>query len=306
MRVAIVTSPDLGARPDLDDNAEQAVEIAECLTATGHQPSIAPYAPAAPLPGEPDDVVFNLVEDLADGSGNIYLAAERFAAEGRRYTGCRADALKALGDKRTMKTRLAAAGLPVPAGLGAAGPAETYIVKSATEHASLGLTHENVVAGVEAAQAMLERRRGEFGGDWYAEAYVEGREFNLGLLELDGAPTCLPIAEIAFAPGTPHVVGYDAKWIEGSAGFAGTPRVFPPDELPLFAELRRQALAAWDLFGLGGCARVDFRVDGANRPVILEVNANPCLARDAGLCAAAERAGLSQIDVVTALLAAAR
>ena len=41
-------------------------------------------------------------------------------------------------------------------------------------------------------------------------------------------------------------------------------------------------------------------------PYILEVNANPCLAADAGFCAAAAERGLSQTDVVARLLAAAQ
>jgi D-alanine-D-alanine ligase len=213
----------------------------------------------------------------------------------------------ALGNKRPMKRVLAAAGLPVAADLcGEAGG--VWIVKSATEHASFGLGPENVVMGATAARAMIARRQDEFGGDWFAEAYVEGREFNLGLLQRNGAPVVLPVAEIVFAyhAGGPRVVGYDAKWIEGSRGYETTQRVYPPPEPALFTELIRLARAAWHLFTLDGCARVDFRVDEAGRPVILEVNANPCLTQDAGFCAAAAEAGMSQTDIVRALLDAAR
>jgi D-alanine-D-alanine ligase-like ATP-grasp enzyme len=40
--------------------------------------------------------------------------------------------------------------------------------------------------------------------------------------------------------------------------------------------------------------------------VILEVNANPALTADAGLCAAAAQLGMSQADVVARILDAAR
>jgi D-alanine-D-alanine ligase len=62
--------------------------------------------------------------------------------------------------------------------------------------------------------------------------------------------------------------------------------------------LSRNALACWRLFGLGGYARVDFRVDSSGRPWILEINANPCLSPDAGFLAAAGRAGLDATRVV--------
>ena len=104
----------------------------------------------------------------------------------------------------------------------------------------------------------------------------------------------------------PRIVGYAEKWDVGSDAYRTTPRVFPPREEPLFADLTRLARAAWDLFDLSGYARVDFRVDGAGLPVILEVNANPCLSADAGFCAAAAQIGLTQSDIVARLVEAAR
>jgi D-alanine-D-alanine ligase len=59
------------------------------------------------------------------------------------------------------------------------------------------------------------------------------------------------------------------------------------------------------VFALDGYARVDFRVDRTGQPYILEINANPCLAADAGFCAAAAEQGLTQTDVIARLLAAA-
>jgi D-alanine-D-alanine ligase len=306
--VIVLTSPVVGDRPDLDDNRIQAEEIAACLAGLGHMAVVAPFDPHGPLPGNRDEPIFNLVEDMPGGQQHIHEASARFDAEGRSYTGCRTWALEVLGDKRPMKRMLAAAGLPVAKDLPDGDGGGIWIVKSATEHASLGLTAANVIAGAAVARALIDERRAAFGGEWFAEAYVEGREFNVGVLEVNGAPLCLPIAEIRFTgdAGGPQVVGYDAKWLEDSAAYSTTPRVFPEDEPGLLDELRRLSLACWELFRLDGCARVDFRVDRDGRPVILEVNANPCLARDAGLCVAAERAGLSQTDVVSALLDAAR
>ena len=60
----------------------------------------------------------------------------------------------------------------------------------------------------------------------------------------------------------------------------------------LISRLEKLALECWRLFGLGGYARIDFRVDAANKPWILEVNCNPCLSPDAGFAAALQRAGI--------------
>jgi D-alanine-D-alanine ligase-like ATP-grasp enzyme len=87
------------------------------------------------------------------------------------------------------------------------------------------------------------------------------------------------------------------------------PKVLPPSPDPdaaLLADLQRLALAAWRIFALTGYARVDFRVDPDDHPFIVEINPNPSLLARAGFCAAAIKAGMSQSDVVSHLLAAAQ
>jgi D-alanine-D-alanine ligase len=73
----------------------------------------------------------------------------------------------------------------------------------------------------------------------------------------------------------------------------------------LLAELTDLALQCWTLFDLSGYARVDFRVDGHQRPWVLEVNANPCIAPDAGFAAALEQAGISFDQAIARIVAAA-
>ena len=170
------------------------------------------------------------------------------------------------------------------------------IVKSIGEHASLGMDSGSVVPA-ERAGDEIRVRQDRFGNRFFAEAYIEGREFNLSLIEKSSGPLLLPQAEIDFIDfpaGRPQIVDYEAKWQEGSFAFVNTPRRFdfPESDAPLLTELSDLALAAWDLLELNGYARVDFRVDRSGRPWILEVNVNPCLSPDAGFAAAAERAGM--------------
>ena len=51
------------------------------------------------------------------------------------------------------------------------------------------------------------------------------------------------------------------------------------------------------MFGLGGYARVDFRVDKEGNPWVLEINANPCISPDSGFVAAADRAGIDYSEI---------
>lgn len=308
MRVLVLTSPEGTAdRPDTADTRVQAEQVTACLRALGHE------AFATPYPWGHDfqsfrtfapELVFNLVEDVPEGPDQLHAVTRFLDRRDVPCTGAGTEALRLLGNKLVMKAHLRAAGLPVAAALGEAGDGARYIVKSAVEHASLGIDPTNVVTGTATALLTIADRERQFGGAWFAEAYVDGREFNVAVL--DGE--VLPIAEIAFTGhrgDLPKIVGYAEKWHTGSAAYAATPRIFPSREEPLFSDLARLARAAWDLFGLTGYARVDFRVDPSGAPCILEVNANPCLAADAGFCAAAAERGLTQADVVARLLQAA-
>ena len=204
------------------------------------------------------------------------------------------------------------------------GSTETYIIKAVAEHASFGLEDDLLIRPAddqELAQQVADTAQ-RWGRECFAEQYIEGREFNLALLTTGrrsgeegrqdaGDVEVLPPAEIdfsAFPPGKPRVVGYRAKWDDQSFEFHHTPRTFDfgPSEQPLLDQLVRLARQCWSLFRLQGYARVDFRVDAAGRPWILEVNVNPCLSADAGFAAALARAGISFEEAVERILADAR
>lgn len=303
MKVLVLTSPaETIDRPDTADTRAQAEEITASLRGLGHETAVLAYD--GNLDGLHPDLVFNLVEDLPEGPDQLFAITRQLDQRDIAYTGAATEPLQQLGRKPQMKARLRAAGLPTPPDMNGAPPGTRFIVKSAVEHASVGLSSLNVVPSATEALQIIAEREAEFGGEWFAEAYVDGREFNIAVL--DGE--VLPVAEILFtdhAGNAPRVVGYAEKWDTGSRAFETTPRVFPAREEPLFSELERLTRAAWDLFGLTGYARVDFRVDRAGQPYILEVNANPCLAADAGFCAAAAQLGLTQTDVVARLIEAA-
>jgi D-alanine-D-alanine ligase len=311
MRVGVLTPPQPGApRADEVDTFVAAEQVSDALRAFGHQPVPIEFVDAETVTRLVErfalDLAFNLVEDLPAGADKLWQVTAVLDELELPYTGARTAALKALGDKRDMKARLLHAGLPVPALADAGAGDARFIVKSAIEHASLGLDAGSVVAGTAAAEALIAQKQAQHGGDWFAEAYVEGREFNVGLIEMQEGPLVLPIAEIRFDGPGPHVLGYAEKWDVAGAAYAATPRVFASAEPALYETLGGLAVAAWQCFRLNGYARVDFRVPPQGQPVILEVNANPALTADAGLCAAAAQLGMSQADVVARILDAAR
>jgi D-alanine-D-alanine ligase len=257
-------------------------------------------------------LVFNLV-DAVRGDGRLApVIPSMLDAVGLPYTGAHSDAWLETLSKVAAKLKLAREGLPTP-GFSVDGsgldPDAKFIVKAVWEHGSLGLDEASVVKGADVGRVIADRGA-RFGTEHFAESFVEGREFNLSLLEERGCASVLPIAEILFEDwreGRPRIVGYDAKWTSDSEAYIGTPRRFGLEKTKpaLAAELVKLAKSCWDLFGLAGYARVDFRVDREGRTTILEVNVNPCLNPDAGFAAAAAQGGLSYRDLIGSIIDAA-
>ncbi len=320
MRVAVLHDPVApGAAPDDLDNLIQAEHVAKALRALEHEVSSLALSASmeetrAALTALSPDAVFNLVEGSGGASRLAHKAPELLASMGLPFTGSAAPAMRLADDKRACKAFLQKCGLPAPP---LAGPGEgAAIVKSVFEHASLGLDASSVAAFEDAdglARA-LDARRKRFGGDWFAEKFIPGREFNLAVLEgtegPGGLPEALPAAEIVFGKAfrdQPGIVGYRAKWDEDSPEYAQTVRSldFPASDGPLLALLADLARRTFTAFGLSGYARVDFRVDRTGAPFIIDVNANPCLSPDAGFAAALARSGLTYAGGIARILAAA-
>jgi len=304
------------ARPDEVDALAQAQQVGEALTARGWQVDTFPVgldlgALKSYLEAEKPALVFNLVEQLAGDGRLIVLVPALLDTLGMPYSGCRADAMYLTSQKLLGKAWLRGDGIAVPDDLSTdtgTDDARRWMVKSVWEHASLGIDDGSVVNGTAQACARLDYCHERYGGEWFAEAFVDGREFNISLIEHDGQPYVLPLAEMTFVDfpeNKPRIVGYAAKWDPDAPEYRNTVRCFPDLDDALHAELTAVAQRCWRRFGLSGYARVDLRLDAAGCPQVLEVNANPCLSRDAGFAAAAEAANIDYPVLVERIAEAA-
>ena len=313
-----------GCRADEQDNIVQARAVADALRGQDLDAELMAFRPeldqvARALAAKRPDVVFNLVESCWGTGRLVHFAPSILDVLGLRYTGSGVYPLLATADKVRTKELLRQAGLPTPAWhtrrrLGrqhdpVKGP---FLIKPVYEHGSVGLEDGSLVdvQNVRELSEALEKRVEATGLECFAEAYVEGREFNIAVLHAQGATRALPPAEMTFdgyAPGKPRILGYDAKWREDSFEYENTRRRFdfPPEDEGLLTKLRSLALACWLVFGLKGYARIDFRVDAKGAAWIIDVNPNPCIAPDAGLTAMAGRAGLSYPELVRRIVDAA-
>jgi len=320
MRILVMHADAASIAPiEEEDTLLTARQIDEALTSRGHAVTLAPFDTnfdifAKTVKDAQPDVIFNMVEHHLGQDRLASVAPCYFEKIGVPYTGGGAASIVATGDKPFFKQILRSSNIPTPdwaegprwQGL---DPRRRYIVKSHDEDASLGLDDGAVVLGAD-APARAEHSFKIFGGRWFAEAYVEGREFNISVIERDGALTVLPLAEITFEdwnPDKPRIVGHNAKWKEDSEESKHTARTFGVEkENPrLAAELTRLSLETFTLFANRGFARVDFRVDEKGQPLVLEVNPNPALDWDAGFAQAALHAGISYPDILQIIVDAA-
>ena len=288
------------------------VEAVRCsLAELGYRPLVIPFsldvgaALQALLQAEPL-FVFNLVETVAGDGRLIHLAPALLDHLRLPYTGSGQEAIFVTSNKVLSKRLFQQAGIPTPPWLEAGPPldacwagAGTYLLKSVWEHASNWFGDDSVVCAASAAELRGRLELKNRNGGFFAERYIEGREFNQALL----AAECLPTAEMRFVDYPENklrIVDFRAKWEEDSFEFIHTQRGFDlsATDRPLVDELQTVSRRCWERFGLAGYARVDFRVDAGGQPWVLEINTNPCLAPDGGFFAAAARAGLSYTHMV--------
>lgn len=254
-----------------------------------------------------ETVVFNLIEGFWAEPEQATLVPTVVQSFGKTCTGNDSRGLLLSLDKWQSKALLRSAGLPTPQGLivppGQRVPAKNlfdgpYIVKPVQTDASEGIDKTSIVLKRgKPLQDIVHRIHSQLSQPALIEQYVDGRELNISVIWRDGQPQVLPLAEIdfsAFEAGRPRIVGYEAKWLADSFEYNNTPRIIPaPLPRRLTEQIRELAAAACRTLACYDYCRVDFRLDKALRPYILEVNANPDISLDAGFAAAIQASGMA-------------
>jgi D-alanine-D-alanine ligase len=307
-------SPD--ASEDELDCLQQAQSIAGALRTLNYDAVLLPFElnlnnTITMLKSLKPYAVFNIVETLDSRGSLIYFAPAILDILQIRYTGCPTEAVFQTSNKPLSKKIMHYAGIATPSWMDQEGfgsrtnTADIYLIKSSWEHASIGLDEDSLIPYINNDNLLQEMnlRKEKLGGSCYAEAYIDGREFNVALIAGREGVDVLPIAEMIFqdyAPDKPKIVDYKAKWIADSFEYNNTIRKydFPESDADLISDLREIALRCWHLFSLRGYARIDFRVDKNSKPWVLEINSNPCLSPDAGFAAALQHANIKYHEAI--------
>ena len=140
----------------------------------------------------------------------------------------------------------------------------------------------------------LEKVRSEF-GTVFAERFVAGSEITVGVIELDGRLTTLPVLELV---PKREFYDYEAKYTRGLTDFILPARLDPV----VYERAERLALSAFRAIGCRGYGRVDLMVDAAGVPWFVEVNTLPGMTELSDLPAQAAAAGICYEDLVEAIL----
>jgi D-alanine-D-alanine ligase len=161
------------------------------------------------------------------------------------------------------------------------------IVKPATQGSSVGMTKVERSEDLPAAH----RVACELESLVFAESWLPGKEYTVGLLQ--GA--ALPSIRIE----TPRTFyDYEAKYFRDDTRYHCPSGLSQPAE----AHLASLALAAFEAAGAAGWGRVDFMMDAAGRPLLLEINTIPGMTSHSLVPMAARTAGIEFDELVWRVL----
>lgn len=260
------------------------------------------------------DVIFN----LADEGVNLNTQFEPNVVAfldllGVKYTGCSYISLTNCLDKVLTKRILKSCSIPTPdfevfehkiTDLPKLSLKFPVIVKPSREDGSMGIRDDSVIYSKERLKDKINHVIEKYHQPALVEEFIEGREMNVGILGTKN-PISLPVSEIIFdlPQDKTNFLPYSAKWDKGAIYETGTVANCPADiSKELDEKLKKIAIQCYVLMGLDGYGRVDFRIDDAGNPFVLEVNPNPDISSDAGLANMAKKAGISYADLLDKLV----
>ena len=320
LRTSVTVGPgqptDLGAELDTPDTV---AAVRAALVAAGHLVVDLPDAPAVwdVLARQPVDLVFNMAEGTRGESREAQLPAV-LEGLGIPYTGSGVLALAAALDKPTAKRLWQWHGVPtspfveLPPGAALDLPPQLsfpLFAKPAHEGSSMGVSGDSVCRDREAFERQVRLIWEQYGQAALVEPFLPGREFTVGILG-NGPHELLPIIEVDYSAltaaeldvnGTVYSRRFKAQWSD---------MVYYRLPAPLDGDRRRAiealAVAAFTSLGCRDVGRVDVRLDGAGRPLVLEVNPLPGLTPGySDLPRAAAAAGMDFPGLVAAIVTAA-
>lgn len=255
------------------------------------------------------DAADQLVKTLLDGQfDRVFIALHGRGGEdgsvqgllemmGLPYTGSGVLASALSMDKIKSKQLMEGAGIRTPKFIemvsGQAGAADLQamelpiIIKPVCEGSSFGMSIVHDPGDVEAALAAAYK----YDHRVLAEQYIEGGEYTAAIV----ADLLLPLIKVE----TPQsFYDYEAKYVLNSTQYHCPCGLSMEDE----ESIQNIARQTFDLIGCRGWGRVDFMMDQAGTPYVLEINTVPGLTDHSLVPIAAEKSGLGFNGLILKIL----
>lgn len=250
-------------------------------------------------------IAFNLLEEFAGVACYDQNVVAYLELAGLPYTGCNPRGLLIARDKALSKKILAYHRIRVPMfhvfpyGRRIRRPKRMnfpLIVKSVAEDASLGIAKASLVEDDTKLQERVAFVHQYTGADAIAEEFIDGRELYVGVVG-NRRLEVLPVWELLFEnkpDDYPLIYTATAKWnVNYRNKWGVTSRAAKNLPAEVTGQLERRCKRLFQVLGLSGYVRFDFRLDSSNKLYFLEANPNPALAYGEDLPESAEKKGIS-------------
>ncbi len=265
------------------------------------------------------DLVFNLCDEgfNNDPFKELHVPA-LLEMLGMPYTGAGPSALAVCYDKNLVRTVAVTLDVPVPLEAhvrpgdhGAILPSPfPVLLKPNYGDGSEGITKDAVAGSEKALIKGLERLQRAFPRrSILVQEYLPGREYSVGLI---GNPEqelrALPILEVDYSqldPKLPKILGYESKWLPGSAYWTQVRYRQAQLSEPVQDQLVDRAMRLFERLGCRDSARFDFRADASGETKLLDANPNPGWCWDGKLNMMAGFSGLSYSQLLAQILSVA-
>lgn len=166
------------------------------------------------------------------------------------------------------------------------------VVKPAFEDGSEGISNASVVNNVQALKKRVKFVTKKWKQAAIAEEFIKGRELYVGIIG-NKKPIVLPIRECIFNKTSgPCLATYRVKWNEKYRKKWNVRFGFAKLDKEITGKICETCKKAYKLLHLRDYGRIDLRLTPGGKVVILEVNANPDVAKGEDLAEAAKKAGI--------------
>jgi D-alanine-D-alanine ligase len=179
------------------------------------------------------------------------------------------------------------------------------IVKSLTEHASLGIAQASVVDTDEKLAERVTFVHERLRTDAIAEEFIEGREYYVSVIGNDRL-LALPVWELVLdnMPANAALIAtakvkHDVEYQKRHGIDQGVAENLPEG---MAARMAQTSKRIYRLLEMDGYARIDYRLAADGSLYFLDANPNPEIAESEELSMAAQHAGISYPELLTRII----